>query len=720
MAQTVQIIPKFSFPYVETHINDYTHVSDEQSYASSAYDDTVRFVNVFTGPKGKDNTWIKKTTEAAFKSTFGESNYKKYGQPLMMPIALLANGNCECWCMRVMPENAAYAHVITSLYYKADADTVDVTERKFRLKVVNKYSETPITTADDVLQLLATPDAGLTEGKDAEGYTWAPFMAMYSNGRGKYGNNYRARIVQNTTYEKEYGIKVNSYEILSTESGLQKVASYIGCSVTSSKFKNATYINDILGESETGIAPIIIYSDEDSLESVHAAYLEFCSKLAEDAAEAMASETNEGKLQKLNEIYYNASNPVKLDEFDFLYGRNVFSATTSIPFVSFPQSISADEYAEIQAANESAEESDKINLADYTTTVTSSFDIVSGISLKGGSDGYFDSPRKITYTDPASGEEKEEQWTYEDELEFAYNQAFSGELDAKILTPRRIQATALFDANYPMSVKTTMADLTLLRDDAMLYIDTGLISSFSKSELQKMIDDYAGFDNRLISKNTQYFQTIEPNTNKRVNVTITYFLAQKYAEHVKMYGPHIPLVKAQAQLSGHIKDSLRPTVEDYETELKETLYTNRFNYFETVDDNVFQRATQTTSQSDTSDLSEESNVTTLYTLKRGIERDISDSLYDFSDLEIRSSFRDYEKSKYADWIGSKLEDFDIVFEMNEFEAEHAILHAYLNITFRGIYKRAIAEIDINKRDIKTMTSETTTDTSSNPELLNND
>ena len=36
--------------------------------------------------------------------------------------------------------------------------------------------------------------------------------------------------------------------------------------------------------------------------------------------------------------------------------------------------------------------------------------------------------------------------------------------------------------------------------------------------------------------------------------------------------------------------------------------------------------------------------------------------------------------------------------MSEWEAERSIMHAYLSVVFRGIFKRAIIEIDINKRD----------------------
>ena len=83
-----------------------------------------------------------------------------------------------------------------------------------------------------------------------------------------------------------------------------------------------------------------------------------------------------------------------------------------------------------------------------------------------------------------------------------------------------------------------------------------------------------------------------------------------------------------------------------------------------------------------------------------VEADISERLYDFADAETRQRFRNYEVAKFANWSGREVESFDIDFRMNTFEAERSILHAYIVITFRGIQKRAILEIDINKRSVE--------------------
>lgn len=711
MAQTTQIVPKFAFPHVETVINDYTFRSSEPTINNGEFDDTIRFIFPFTSSRGIDNVFVKKSNLESFVSTFGTSNFKKFGQPFLTPYTLLSNGNCEVWCMRVMPDDATYANKAISACFKADteetmvpgyvtatemdegalkvvADSTTPSEKEIKISDVNylfkegdyvkmgevaatgvygnfhvkleaKTSES-IHSDEEMKKFLNTQDASATEegGTDLQGYKHIPFMALRSNGRGDYGNFYRVRITQQTSMEKEYGIKFSNFEILSTQDGsLLKTASYVGTLATTPKYKTATFINDILTDTATGVAPVDVYVVEESVEELYNAYVEFLAENAEalqtQRAKMVENNANAAFLSKIDKLISDALNPVDLDEFDPLYGRLVNDTENMIPMFV-------------------VDESDV------------KFNGVEGVVLTNGSNGAF-------------GEMK----SYEDmseSLTECYTKAFDGTYDKRILSPRRIQCSALFDANYPYEVKCVMADLAIIRNDHNFYMDTGIIDSFSTENLDNMISKYKNFDTYLISKNLHHYSLKEPTTNKRVTVTITHWLAQNFVNHMTSYGSHIPMVKRYCQLAGHVRDSLRPNIEEYDTTLKETLYENRFNYFETVNDNVFQRGTQSTSQMLESDLSEESNVITLFSMKRIIERDIAENLYNFSDVNTRNSFVSYYKSVFKDWEGRKLQSFDIEFKMSEWEAEHSIMHAYLAVVFRGIFKRAIIEIDINKRD----------------------
>jgi hypothetical protein len=656
MAQTIQIVPKHSFPYVETVVNDYTLVGD--SYiADVSSDDSVRYIYPFVSSKGIDNRFIRKRTRAEIVSAYGETNWKKYGQPLMQALEAASATNTEVWCMRVMPEDAAYAHNIISAYYRADSstDVVKASERRFRIKYVPKTSTTPVVTVKELLEKATELDGTAIDGVyvDGEGYTQIPgVITLYSAGRGKYGNNYRVRINQELYYEKDHGIKYYNFEVMSTEAGLTKEANYVGAVVTSSKYNQVTLINDILEDVAEGVVPVFINVDEAGIEDLYNAYVEWAQALIVDLEAELEVAEDEESAAAITALISEASNIPALDEFDAILGRRVGSI---------------NKLGLVEIAGESPD-SDVI-----------AWDSVTGAKLSAGSDGIFE-------TSPETA------------IEECYKNAFSGVYDKRVLTPKRIKANALFDANYPMSVKKTMADLAVLRNDALCYLDCGIMSSFSTPELKNLIDDYSVFDNHKISKNVHHYYIKESTTKKRIPVTITYFLSRKYADHVMNFGFHIPFVKSYAQLSGHVKDSLSPSVEDFELELKETLTENKFNFFETVDDNVYQRATQNTSQMVNTDLLEENNVTTLYTIKRIVEADITAELYDFSNAESRQRFRTIEKAKFADWNNREVQSFDIDFRMTPWEAERSILHAYIDVTFRGLQKRAILEIDVNKRE----------------------
>lgn len=722
MAQTVQIVPKYTFPYVETVINDYT-VVDTSNDNSVVEDPAIYYIIPFVSSKGIDNYFIKKRTREDFVASYGDSNYKKYGQPLMQALNIAEEANTAIWCMRVMPENATYAHNVISGYFKGDtsSDVADASKRKFRIKFVQKHAgeDSPIISKSDLDAFAAKLDGETSKGvyKDAEGYTQVPgLVKLWSAGRGRYGNNYRLRVAQDVYYEKDYGIKFYDFEIISTETGFDKTSNYVGATVTSPKYNAETLINDILDDQEAGVVPVYVYFDEDGVEDIYDAYNDWCKALVPDlqkeytdklssygVSDAMVDGTAnvpEDKLANVEELrgikgkINYASTVVDLDAFDVIFGRDVASTDEPV-FIKYPAALTSDIDTKAEG----------YNAADYTSSDIVSFDSVAGIKLYGGSDGYFEKPRveKVVSKD---GTIVNKQWTVEDEIQYCYKKAFSGDYDKRVLVPERIRAHALWDANYSFEVKSTMADLTILRNDALCYLDCGIQPSFTDIELKQMIKDYSVFTDNKISKNIQFYYVKEPTTKKRVPVTITYFLSRKFASHQMDNGFWIPLVKTNAQLSGHVKDSLYPTVEAYEVELKETLVENRFNYFETVDDNTFQRATQNTAQSDTSDLLEENNVTILYTLKREIEKDISDELYDFSDADTRASFKQYETAKFASWVGSRIQALTIDFTMNEWEAERSILHCYLGVTFRGLQKRGILEIDINKRTNTNATAST--------------
>lgn len=749
MSQTIQIVPKFSFPYVETYVNDYTEVTDTTG-DQLPEEPIVRYVFPFISSKGIDNAFIKMRTKADVIREYGNTSYTKYGtysQALLQATNVAEATNSEVYCMRVMPDDAKYANLTINVACNGDNNFTNdniIKNNMFYIhfytgKVTNSETETSVLSETPVLDKPVLNNYGTESSKYI-----GNLMRIYSTGRGSYGNLYRVRITNEPTYQKEYGIKFYNFEILSTETGITKIANYVGSVVASNKYNFATCINDVISDRDVGTYPVKIQINEDVVEAVYNKYIAWCNDYISrletyiniDAnAENVPSEDNRAiavtKLAQLKEAIQTS-----IDEFDIFAGNNV-NNTTSFITVCIKHDVVGTTVTNLSDGSKQVnlyiDENDdapvltgdqqptpnqtlyrahvgdivRVNKLDGTryyqltksnTTYrwrrvginnnAAQLDAPDGLSLSNGNDGVFTN-FSANLSDNTS-------------IKLAADKclinAFNGTYDKRILSANRISVNAFFDACYPKDVKNAMVDLALLRNDCLCYLDCGIMSSFTDSVVNNMISEYSVFTDNKISKNIQHYYIKEPSTMKRIPVTITYFLARKYVDHVINFGAHIPFVKNYARLEGHIKDSLYPTIDDYEMELKELLITNRFNYFETISDNVFQRACQNTSQSKNSDLLEENNITTLYTMKRIIERDITNNLYNFADADIRKDFKDYEMAKFASWVSRDVQSFDIDFRMNEWEADRSILHCYINVTFRGLMKRAILEIDINKRD----------------------
>lgn len=644
MPQATQIVPKYLHSHVETYINDYTKFDDS---ASTPVDNNNKFICVFRSGKGPDNVLLEKDDLSDFIATYGNSNFAKYGQPLMMPIAMLTSGSATVYSMRVMPDDAFAANSILLMQYRFDNDTKKMIIR-YRTKYLGKDAMTDIGSAGyktakafkKQLEQAAQAEVKekVTDGEDGKEWKQVPIATFRMAGRGVYGNNYRWRIARNFEYENDYGIMMYTFECINS-AGSGAEASYVGAIVSSSQYRNITLINDILDNEEKGA----VMMDVDVLEDY------------------------------VNEAYE--------DFKKFLEGLD------DVPEDLIPTNDTWDPFFGYQC-NSTVKHPNMEVVGEAVGTEDIGVDRAQGIALMGGDDGAFGSANP---TEVFNATNK------------CYVDAFSGEYDSVILSSRRSPCDALLDANYnsdaenpQYDVKGTLYDMALARNDALVYLDAGIETT--KASIDNMISDYARFNSRNAVKEFQHYTVKDPGTMKKCEVTVTYFYAQKLPSHYQNYGSWVPFVKARCELTGQIKNTLEPAVDDLEMELKEKLYVNRFNYFETIDENTYQRAAQNTAQMDNSDLMEENNMNTLFALKKQLERDCWNSLYDFTSVEDRARFSESEEAKFASWVGSRLDTLSIVFDANEWEMERSIVHCYVSVQFRNLMKRVIIEIDVNKRN----------------------
>lgn len=731
MPQTTQIVPKYSFPLVETVINDNTLESTEIDAGVVTTDQMYPYLAVFRSPKGKDNTLVPIKGITELHRQFGYGNYKKYGQPFMMAEALLSQENVTLNVMRIMPDDAFYANDVLSIWYKEDVEN-----KKFYIKFTHKSLEknNKITNFKEIKDDMITRASKLDgvanpEGAyiDSEGFTQIPCALFMSSGRGSYGNDYRWRISLNTDYEKGYGLKMYSYNCLNMENGTTVDANYVGSIVSSSKISDASFINDVIEDSEVSNIPMDIHVFEENMEKLYEIYVAFWKKV-EEADPSYKIDTD---------VYVDEI--PDMDCFDPFFGKAVAQqkqrVTKSLPFIQFVKEYNAEapvsetitiyKNSDNSYYTQSGAYFTEAGVADTSRNITVD-ELATKISDGSVSESTISNPdydanewtktanvitiNNIVGNELSNGDDGS--FPSEEAVDEMYIRAFSGSLDKLILSSRRMPAESLFDANFSMPVKAALAKLALFRNDALLYLDCGIMDTLSEADITLLEKDFSAIDaleedfevfsHYLISYNLHHYRIKELNTGKRIPVTITYFLASNLPTHFRINGYHVPFVNGYARLSGHIKNSLEPSIEVHENELKEVLYNSRFNYFEAIGENVFERSTQSTSyianESYTSDLIEENNVITMMILKRMVEQDVRNLSYNnFTGADERSDFRDYIKEKYRYMVGTQLYSMDVKFKQSKFEFDRQIVHLYLAIQFRRLSKQVIVEIDVNKQ-----------------------
>ena len=388
-----------------------------------------------------------------------------------------------------------------------------------------------------------------------------------------------------------------------------------------------------------------------------------------------------------------------------------------------------------------------------------------GIALKGGSDGLFETVTSNGVTRAPSEAEMK--------LLLAREQvkAFRGLKDPRIKSPYRIWLDFIFDANYNMTsgddteglnledstravygnstvltdadyrsisvlgaaqeidtsdinVKEAIYDLISLRNKngmpnapdegagCSVHFDCGLVgmkSATASSELNDIIDAFDKIRGRAFSIDLGYYTIFDPNTGRKVPVTVAYFIAQNMIPFILTNGLNAPFVFNKASLvsvqnndayaapGSMIRDSFKPDIDNIDWDVKEKLYNSRINYWVTTDEGRYiQRACQNTRQLQASELLEENNTRVLNALKKGLEAAARGYLYGWNTDVARKGYTVTQMNIYRPWIGTLVKDLDIYFTANQFEETRMLMRCVADVEFFKIAKRISLVININR------------------------
>ena len=311
---------------------------------------------------------------------------------------------------------------------------------------------------------------------------------------------------------------------------------------------------------------------------------------------------------------------------------------------------------------------------------------VGGIALQGGDDGDL-----ADNVDAA---------TREAALNTAYMEAFSGVTDPMIASKNKFPTTLILDADFSPEVKQQIAALVEKRGDCSCVLDCGTKIKTKNSPLtyvKNNLDSYVRNRNEQIDAICGKIR--DPYSRKLITVTETALLASAYPNHWAEHGgKHIPLAgNNYGVINGFIKNTIYPVYdEDIDSDIMDELCEERINFARINANQQIIRATQTTRQTITSNLSEASNVFILLDIKRDCEKLCASYDYNFSEPEDITRFNKDAETILSSYADSQVRSIEASFDKNDWEAERGILHLYVGMEHKDLVKTSIIEIDVNR------------------------
>lgn len=657
-----QIMPTHLQPHVVTYINDNTLFVDE---VVTAEENGLRIIAGFASKKGRDRKLIKYNNVKDYIERNGEPDFTKYGLPGYIPYLALSTGNAIVYGERIMPDDASYANIVICAEFKEQGG-------QFKYKLTAQSMKN-LRSIDDVY----TNMEKLVKDNVSGTFRQVPLMAITCVGRGNYGNNYRVRFVPDVNTDKENGYKNYILELLESDGGFRKLDFYSGSlSRDAVYFRESIFLESRVNFKESDLINVQVYHP--GLEEVYKKYMT-----------VIASEENKPEFYEfdfLQGLIFNGKG-AKLTKFDFEDNSLAVDTPDGIKLVGGSDGCFEIETAEIKKT---------VTNAQALLQLQSPRDVSEGdiVKTSEGTPKFYRLEDATQITQLSAW--REIPATKEKAFNAEYIKLFKGSdgYDTVINSKRRAPSTVMFDAFFHDDVKKELISLAARRNDGRLVLDSGATKTITQV---LSWDDAVQLDTDLVTKECVNYEMRDPFTGRPMRVPFTFLWALKFPNHVKQYGLSVPFVGRQyAQLSGFIPGSVYPVIDVDDLDTKEKLYTRQINYVECHGEDIFVRATAMTAKKESSDLSEEANMFVLLQMKRVLEDYVISQLYNLAEVSDRAKFTASAKDALRDFEPI-VRDMKVEFAMTPWEEERSILHCYLSVIFKTRFKRAIIEIDINKR-----------------------
>lgn len=206
-----EITLKYLHPSVKTYIT-----TENYNYDTSVTREVLFVADVFE--HGVDNQLQQVNTLSEYIFKYGEPNMDKFGQAGYNVERWLANGNSAV-IMRLLPEDASYAHAVFNIQYKNATNGKTVVNADGNETKINDVYLRPLVTyigVNNKSELLLADE--LEEDRKGypttDGYIDNFLFVAYPEGRGEFYNDLGFKIRLNPSYDGVLTSRVYTFEII--------------------------------------------------------------------------------------------------------------------------------------------------------------------------------------------------------------------------------------------------------------------------------------------------------------------------------------------------------------------------------------------------------------------------------------------------------------------------------------------------------------------------
>lgn len=248
----------------------------------------------------------------------------------------------------------------------------------------------------------------------------------------------------------------------------------------------------------------------------------------------------------------------------------------------------------------------------------------------------------------------------------------------------------ILDGNYPLSVKVAISNFARTRGDLFSILDTGFTGSPGQAikyrQMQLTLNTF------FTAIFTQDFVVTDEFQGSDIQVTPTYFLAEKIPNVDNEFGIHWPFVgPRRGSIAGFKAGSWFPNAA-----YREELYKAKLNYVER-DVRLTRFNSQSTCQFVNSALSDISHVRALLRIRRDLENMMENYLFEFNDPITWDSMQ-YNVNAYMQrWIQNRaLESADAKVWASKYDRQQRIVRVKVEVVFTGVIERVMIDLVVNR------------------------